>query len=422
MQINKIFAVVLLFSVQFIFANEQYMTSYEDLGSNSTSSHEPAIVIYSNDCLSMPSVIVSIVFRVGKLDVSIAKSGIVEIITKNLINKETDNRLMDLGITYSVNCTDTDTEICAHMHPKNIKKFFELMKDITQSIKVENLEICKRRIIIEKKLINYGKYNSISDNIFAQIYPQIVFNESTLQTITVNDIKNFFDEYYRNNVALIIICGNFGKEILTKQDFNDIKKNFGSSSQKTSLPDINFLKDQYIHIENKFERNSVNYVYTISDQKYKKLAPVFLSIFSYELFKIFIQNQSLLSSFFSDFYIHRENDIILVSLYPKKDISLSEVKKLYKILVQKISTKEISKEILSKIAEIKRVSIDAQNYDMYKIHSRAKEKIIGGISSNETTLVRAIESVSPKELNEFALKILYEQPKLEIITQYRSDR
>lgn len=420
MQVNKSFAVAFAIFAQCISADDQHMTSYEDL---SCDSHGPAILVHSDDCLSMPSVIVSIVFRVGKIDVPIAKSGIVEVIARNLIDKELDSRLVNLGITYNVNCTNTDTEICAHMHPKNIKKFFELIKNITRSIEVENLDICKRKIIIEKKLINYGKYNSVSDNIFAQIYPQVIFNESTLRLITVDDIRSFFNKYYRNGVALITICGNFGEEILTKQDLDGIKKNFGRSPQQKSVPDVYFLKngERYIHIENKFAQNSINYAYTISDRKDKKLAPIFLSFFSYELFKTFIKARSFLSSFYSDFSVRRENDTISVSLFPRKDVSLSEIKKLYKLLVRQISTNETSKETLSKIAEMKRISISVQDYDMYKVHSRLRERIIGGADDCEM-LPTAIENTPPEELKKFASKILYKQPKLEITTQYRPDR
>ena len=447
MQMNKIkiaiTTIIILCIHQYIFAdensevikknytiiNEEMNYSANNQKENNNYLTEPYIVVHSEPHLPIPTAVVSVVYKVGKVDSSINKNGIIEIIVENFVNRKLHKQFQQIGIEYNTICTSAYTAINARMHPKYLSNFFDLIKKETESFSLDNqtLELCKRKIILQKKLISYNRYNSVSDNIFALTHPQIIFNEGILKTITVEDVKTYFNNNFKNNIKLIIISGNF-ENFANEKFITFLKNNIENKnhfSDVINVPQKNSLtnnKDKFINLENEHEQNSITYVYTVSEEEDRKTAPAFMRILEYELFKQFQMVYQKLSYCYGDFFIRCSNsDIINVSLYPKKDVSQQEIKKLYNLFVEKISSVAIDEKTISEIADREKISENVYKYDMVKINEQIIEKYFSKINI-ETPLSEIIRKSSPERIKNFAHKIMCEQSKFEINTKYRSDK
>ena len=372
----------------------------------------------------MPIAIASLVFKVGKIDVPASKSGMDEIIAQNLISKKLHEKFLRSGIDCHVQCSDEYTEICGVMHPKNVKKFFKLLENVTDSIDIDNLELCKQKILIENQLRCCNESNAVSDNVRAQVIPHTVFNKSALKSITIDDVKDFYEKHYRNGVVLITICGDVDW-IPTQAEKRRLANVYHSDEKSSNIsyhPKISEKITPHIHIENKYMRNSVNYSYLISEDADKQLAHVFSCVVTNGLFRDFCKARSVLDNFGAEFSLDSDDNIFSISLFQKKDVSLKEIKKLYELFVEKMSSAAVRQEILNKIAQQEKISFDVLLCDLYGVHSYIRNAYLSGTYNARFYPSYIIERTSPEDLRKLAEKILNSKLISTITTQYRSDK
>ena len=374
----------------------------------------------------MPIAIASVVFKVGKIDVPESKSGIDEIIAKHLISRKLHEEFLRSGIDCYAQCSDECTEICAVMNPKNVKRFFKLLEKINDSIdiNVADLELCKQIILIENKLRSCNESNAVSNNMRAQAIPHTVFNESSLKSITIDDVKDFYEQHYKNGVVLITICGDVDWNP-TQAEKRRLANIYHSDEKISDIPyriGINERIKPNIHIANKHMRNSVNYSYLISEDTDKQLAHVFSYVVLDGLFRDFCKARSVLDNFRAEFSLDRDDSIFSVSLFPKKDVSLKEIKKLYGLFVKKITNVAVQQEVLDKITRKEKISFDVLLCDLYNVHSYIRNAYLSGTYNTRFYPSYIIERTSSEDLRKLAEKILNNKLISTITTQYRSDK
>lgn len=393
----------------------------------SLSSNSLEIIVHRDT--RMPTVVASLVCNVGAADAPIQKGGIVELITANLISKDMRKSFKKAGIDCSVMCDASHTEIRAFMHPKRLKKFFEICKDVAKSIVLdsERLEIQKKQMIIANDLANCDMDNALQDNVLARYMPQSIFNEEALKSITVADVKQFFDENYRDQVVLVNICGDVDwvptldqKKQLAERYHNTSKKAVHYRTPENASFDLASAPN--IRLESKYVGNSLGYLYLVNDSKDKQLLAILLDLLDYEMFRYFSKTHSAIHVASAGLTFSREDEVVSVSLAPKMDVSLRGLGRIYENFVQKIAKVAPKKEVLQKIAQRKKISFDILLGDLAATNSYITAAHISNTFNERFYPNNAIAFADPEELRKLAEKIFLHQIITTVITRYRSDR
>ena len=258
----------------------------------------------------------------------------------------------------------------------------------------------------------------------AHAIPHTVFNEIALKSITIDDVKDFYEQHYKNGVVLITICGDVDWNP-TQAEKRRLANIYHSDEKISDIPyriGINERIKPNIHIANKHMRNSVNYSYLISEDADKQLAHVFSYVVLDGLFRDFCKARSVLDNFRAEFSLDRDDSIFSISLFPKKDVSLKEIKKLYGLFVKKIANVAVQQEVLDKIAQKEKISFDVLLCDLYNVHSYIRNAYLSGTYNTRFYPSYIIERTSSEDLRKLAEKILNNKLISTITTQYRSDK
>ncbi|WGH27928.1 MAG: insulinase family protein [Candidatus Bostrichicola ureolyticus] len=183
------------------------------------------------------------------------KIGIKHII-KNMLMAGSENytkeKLYDTLEYFGSNINISSSNIEMSILSKNIEISIKILSDIIinpnlNSINELNNSIKKYLIFLKSKNkdIDY-LISKIKNKLFYGInhpYGQIISEES-LQNITLNDIKTFYNTYYKPNIAYLTFIGNFSIEKIK----NLVKKYF-SYWKKGLLPNKNYIIPQHSQLE-----------------------------------------------------------------------------------------------------------------------------------------------------------------------------
>lgn len=401
----------------------------------------------------MPTVVASLVFNSGSIEAPAHKSGIAELVASNLISKDMRRKFMKAGIDCSVKCEEAFTEIRAHMHPKRLKKFFEICRDVAKSISVDskNLEIQKKRMLIANDEENANKVNALHDNIRSLYMPQTIFNEESLKSISVDDIKCFFEKNYKNNVVLFNLCGDVDwvptqdqkknlleryhdmadqsadarKDRVTSSEVSSSLLSFGGRCYRQRIfPEVSaeVLEAPSIQISNKHVGDSLRYLYFVNDQRDKQLLFVLIDLLNYEMLRYFRRAYSAVNEASAYTAFSREDEVLSVVLYPKVDVSLRELDRIYNIFIKKLTKLAPKKEILQRIYQRRKISFDVLLGDLSEINSYIASAYISGTFNDRFFPHNAIESANPEDIRKLAEKVLLHQMISKVVTRYRSDK
>lgn len=415
--------------------NSAVVTSHyccNSLSSEDASLHGDSLEIIVHRDPRMPTIVASFVFDVGTADAPVQKNGITKLIAANMITKDMRKKFRKVGIDCNVTCNASYTEVLAFMHPKRLKKFFGICGDIAKSISIdpETLEIQKRRMLIAEDLASSDKDNVLPDNVSARYIPQSVFNEEALKSITVADVKQFFEENYKNRVVLINLCGATDWVPTLDQKKRLLERYHNSSVSKKSISHYRVPQDvgreisvaPNIRIESKHTGNSLGYLYLVKDRKDKQLISALLDLMDYEMFRYFSRGYSAVSSASIGLIFSREDEVLSVSLAPRMDISLRELKRLYRNFIRKFTKVALGKGVLQKVAQRKKVTFDVLLGDLSAINTYITSTYISNTFNERFYPHNAVAFADPEELRELAEKILLNQVISTWITRYRPDR
>ncbi|MDR3186830.1 MAG: insulinase family protein [Holosporaceae bacterium] len=371
-----------------------------------------------------PIVVVGLVFDVGSLNAPQNKFGIAEIVAENIIHPETREQLRNLGISCNVTMTATYTEILAEMHPKHVKKFFEIMGENLSKFSVANLGILKKQMIIDSKLADYYSENIVKNAIFSHMKLKgknaayQIFNEKSLQSISEEDVEQFFAKNYLDCHLAVVVSG-----ALSDQNLLESLPLMGAGRRRKAISrDIcgdHCFKD--IFLESRYIGRSLRYFYKIPGEDNGDFSAVFFHVFNYEAFKFFEKMHPLLVGYEVRDILDHGDCLRQICLRPRGDVSLEDLRRTYEIFVDRMRKKHFSPEFLAKVAKIRDYKYRILFADPRSLCQKIRDVHMTGKSINSICKIQdQIKSACSSALKTFAQKILGENLTFRITTRYNA--
>jgi predicted Zn-dependent peptidase len=372
----------------------------------------------------MPTVIVGVIFHVGNAAYDIGKCDIMDIIAKNIIANKSVKELAALGISHDISSKHEYTEIFCTMHPKAVDKFLKILREIvTSQICVRDLDIYKKYVVINDKLDDYCKNNAVNDNMYSALDRDKIFNRSAFLSITEDDVKSFFERHYRNCPISIIVCGSIDRcslERVLGASLGDLPQRKNTAAGESTTRHIT---PRCIRIENKYASSMLRYSYFISRKENEEIGDIFSAVIFQEIFRFFDKSSALLSDFFCEDVIVRDGVLKTIAFYPKSDVSIAYLDKMYDAFVDRTSSMPMSKENLAEIAYEEGLCKRIQNTNLSTVYENVKNAYLCG--GNVRLLWMAhekIKNVDPEQLRSFMEKVFRQRFVEKIMTRFRSDR
>jgi predicted Zn-dependent peptidase len=369
----------------------------------------------------MPLVTVGIIFHAGNVDAP-DKSGVAQAVAENIINRRTHRRLVELGISYNVNASHECTEIVAEMSPRALLAFLRIMCEVMRSpIRVENLDVYKKQVAINHRLEVYCKEKAVNDNICAAIDPRMVFNEHAFSAITEDDVVAFFDKYCRRANISVIVIGAVGYKNLIKNLQTSVSRL--PKITKRRPVSVGKITSVEMRLESKYSSNCLMFAYALPQQEDIAMGDVFSSVSQYEMFRFFRKFHDLISFFSISDALCGGYVVKFLTIFPKGDISLVDLNRMYDVFVNRISCVPLTDETLSEIALREKFRTKSRLTDFADIYDSIKHNsIAGGDINSLQTLPERIKKTDPEQLRLFIEKVFRQYSAAKLLTQYRLDK
>lgn len=340
-----------------------------------------------------------------------------EIIDKIFLSKTAKKSAKKLG---------TDVDFCIHDNFSEVSTIVsnEQISDIIKIIlnnktDVIDLPLIKDKIKLEYKLSDYFETDFFDNEIYARINSKHVFNESILDNITENDLKNSLDKYEKAHVD-IIICGKFDTKKLVEKLHLEPLSPGDSESVNTNQDEITpqtFTK-QIVEAKSKFLGRSLHYMYKISFPELREKQNAISSILSYEMFSYFKKHSQLVNNFFITNFA--KPDFILLGFTPKRDVSKKSFEislKSFFSYLKKINFSPEKLESISKLQKFSEINIDEDISAKYQI---IKDRYITHSQSKNDTS-KEILTVSSDDIRNFIEQVIENNLITKISTQYKME-
>jgi hypothetical protein len=301
------------------------------------------------------------------------------------------------------------------MNPKHINKFFQVICD--NEFVVKNFDLLKKQRLIHKQLAYNCRENDVYDKILTEIrYRNFdinnVFNESVFSSITLQDVEDYFDRYYKKCHLSVVVSGAVGYKNLIKVMQSSICNLSPRNAVSSDLCENKISKE--VCIENKYVGRSIRYFYKISKEDLAS-EDSFFAVLDNELFDFFKKSNSLVSDYCIIDEINNGDCIRQIVFYPKPDVSLEDFQRAYKVFTNRACEREIAADVLEKIKLTKSYSRQFLMSDLYFVYSKMKNNLLKGIGE-ET------EISGSKQFNLFSEKFFKQNLILKIITKYKPDK
>ncbi|MDR0678283.1 MAG: hypothetical protein LBF44_01955, partial [Holosporaceae bacterium] len=342
--------------------------------------------------------------------------GITGIIAENFVNESTHANLLNLGILYEINVHGKYTEFLATINPQHMKNFFQIVCE--NNFSANDLEIIKKQIILDRRLIHNCFQDVVSNEVFANIkYKNLnidnAMNEEVFLSISKDDVEKYFRQHYEKCHISIIVIGAIGHKNLIKS----LQSTMCSLEPRQPLMSGGHCTNQiprHVHMENKYVGSSVQYFYKIPREDLAS-ADSFFQIFNQEAFKFFEKTNSMISNYKCLDVITDGDRVQQILLLPKFNVSLIDLQKTYDVFVDRICKQEISTAVLAKIKLINDYAKQFLSSDLYNTYSKIKNDYL-----SELDIKTEINASSL--FNSLGEKILKRNLILKITTQYKPDK
>ncbi|MGK9476548.1 M16 family metallopeptidase [Melioribacter sp. OK-6-Me] len=199
-------------------------------------------IIYYSKKVKLPIVQLNIIIEVGSCLDPVDKKGLA-LLTSLLIDEgagkydsfELNDEFEKLGTVLSINVNHDTFSFSMLSLSENFEKSFALLTEIlnSPSLKAEDFEREKKKL--KSKIIQLKKEPSyIANTAFDKIifdgtyyaYPEIGYLE-TLENITIDDVKEYYQKYIQNNRLNLTVVGNVSKDNIVSL----VNKNFSGRQE-----------------------------------------------------------------------------------------------------------------------------------------------------------------------------------------------
>ncbi|MDR1982542.1 MAG: hypothetical protein LBQ08_01960 [Holosporaceae bacterium] len=371
------------------------------------------VILYEN--FRMPVVIVGIIFHTGSSDTPTNKQGITKIIAENFIDEDAYTKLLDLGVSCEISVNGKYTEILATVNPQHMKSFFQIICENDFSIR--DLDILKKQIIIDNRLIHNCFQDAISNEICANIkYKNSnidnIVNEKAFLSISQDDVEKYFEQFYQKCHISLIVIGAIGHKNLIKS----LQSTICYLDPRRPISDDSCVNQisRFVHLENKYIGRSLHYFYKIP-QEDLALADSFFYIFNHEVFRFFEKANQMISGYKCLDVITNGDRVQQIIFQPRFDVSLVDLQKAYEVFVDRICKQEISTDALAKIKLINDYDRQFLSGDLLGIYAKIKKDYLGKPYTKT-------EINNSQQFNAFCEKIFKHNLILKITTQYNPDK
>ncbi|MDE5424230.1 insulinase family protein [Ancylomarina sp. DW003] len=156
------------------------------------------------------------------------------------------------GAYIAYNNSQHDASVSIYTLKKYLKETLDLLEEIIKRPTFPEKEF--KTILSNKKqsfLVNREKTNALAKEkfnslIYGDKHPYAnVFDAKAFDEVQLNDIKNFYKDFYTSDNCHIIISGKMNDTVI-----QEVENRFGASSWKTKTPDVN-PEHKLISSENK---------------------------------------------------------------------------------------------------------------------------------------------------------------------------
>jgi len=426
---NIIFRIsVLLISISF-FSSVQSEIKFSDRVESYTLSNGLKVVLIEDK--RSPSVVNSIWYKVGSSHEASGKTGISHVLehmmfkgTKTLKPGEFSSIVKKMGGTENAFTSKDYTGYFQKIHTTDIERCIELESD-----RMKNLRLDENELRSEIEVVKEERRLRTDDNPVSKTFEKIMLNAygmneygipiigtmQNLDSISKNDLENWYKLHYQPKNAIVIIAGNFNSDLVKGY----IQKYYGRyENNKSSIKPNNKIEfstkasfDVYDKVSKpivflsfkkpKFDKNRIRELYALD---------LFIEImdggYSSRLTKNLVDNQKVaLDIFLSNDTYNQYPNLIIIGGTPRGKISPEELK--LKILEQ-LSNESINsvteRELANAKARIKANNIykfDSVFYQAMQV-GMLETKDIGWENLDNYNSI--IESISLDEVRESASK------------------
>ncbi|GAB6282221.1 MAG: hypothetical protein STSR0008_09650 [Ignavibacterium sp.] len=200
-----------------------------------------------------PTITFRIAFKVGSQNDPIGKEGLAYLTSRMLSESGTQKftyeqileKLYPLATSYSADATTEITVFYGRVHKDNLKEFYNLFIEqlLEPGFRQEDFERLKdEQLTYLTTILKYSSDEELGkavlyNNIFEGTpYGHILQGTiSSIQNITLDDVKNFYKEYFNRNNFIIGIGGNFDENLVIEL-WNDLQKlSDGKQTEKVKI-------------------------------------------------------------------------------------------------------------------------------------------------------------------------------------------
>ncbi|KAB2846090.1 MAG: insulinase family protein [Melioribacteraceae bacterium] len=138
----------------------------------------------------------------------------------NLTALQLDNEIESLGSILKVSCDHDSVSVTLLTLKENVKKSFDIFSDVVLHPRFEEPDFNREQKKLLNRIIQSGNEPSyIADTVFEKLvfensnyaFPTIG-NKQTVESITNNDIKTFYDSNFSAHNSALVVVGNISRE------------------------------------------------------------------------------------------------------------------------------------------------------------------------------------------------------------------
>ncbi|MCR4623584.1 MAG: hypothetical protein K5780_02930 [Alphaproteobacteria bacterium] len=340
-----------------------------------------------------------------------------EVIGKTFLSETSKKSAGNLGTDIDFGIHDNFSEISAIVANEQIPNIIKII--LNNKTDVTDLPLIKDKIKLEYKLSDYFETDFVDNEIYSKVDSKYIFNESILDNITENDLKNSLNKYRKARLN-IIICGRFDtKQLAEKLHLKQLSSGDAASvnADQNTIMFQNPSK-QLIEARSKFLGRSLYYIYKMDSSKLREKQSAISTILSHEMFDYFKKYSQLADNFFITNFA--KPDFILFGFTPKRDISKKSFEISLKSFFSYLKKMNFSHEKLESISKLQKFSEINMDEDISAKYRIIKDRYITHFQSKNDTS-KEILTVSPDDIRNFIEQVIENNLITKISTQYKTE-
>jgi len=202
--------------------------------------------VYGIEQNELPLVFFNISIPVGSVSDAAGKAGLAnltaQLIREGTVNKtpeELEDAIRNLGASVSLNAGQTTTSIFGNCLSKNVKDLVALIEEVLVQPRWDEKEFDRLK---QQNIARLEEQKAQPNSIARNTYNRLIMGDNpwstptlgtieSVKNITIDDIKEFYADYYVPEISSLLITGNFDK-VNTEKAFVSLSNNWKDKKGK----------------------------------------------------------------------------------------------------------------------------------------------------------------------------------------------